>query len=877
MKQPLLILSFLFPFFSMAQPGAIPPNVFPKEAFTFKNIQKTPCNCDPNYPNTPWVCDAYDYEMTPGYDKLQRSIYLGPDRPNCWDKLVLFHYTNPNTQTVYIRFVQPETGWPSSSVMYYYYPDEIVFSWWEEREGAQILLDEKKFNNPFTQSGFSEDTILQPKLKINGNSNKSIFKINSNANIKNLRLFYGAIPYRNDFMYDIDSGTLKLIKESDHEIIYEYTHPIKAHPNIKNYFFSIADNSAIIPANPPYPEQPFWLYSVYFIHETPSIKLSIIQEQNGVEKIINTTEFNQQSEFNEILKTKIATDASTSTLIRISSEEPIDHLKLRIISLPKSSATNTDKEIMGELKVEKSTPKEVTYRYIHPSFIDPAIKDLALDLYSEASGYETSIYQPIFKLTPPPTLLLHGLWSNGSIWIDLPQRLATTGHNLRLVRRVTYPNGASFKDNAFVLRSNIDVLLTTALFQNVLATKVNVVAHSMGGLLARQYIQNANFKKDINKLITLNTPHSGSQIANIIDSDQSLKFFLGFVLSIPKEGALENLRVNSTAIKALNQNPTQNMNEVLVHGIVSEKPFDNSWISKKVESIASQTALLKLCSDVNATEVDFNRCLREKVFKEPNDWIVGISSQGGGLPLANTTYFSGINHMEAHTAPAVIQRVTDLLNEKNSSSSFSRAGYNPVVLAPPDGFNQTLSKKTTGGIKITYPIRDQQIRTSSTLNVNVEGSSDIKNLLFAFASDSLGVNSQILLNASKGSFPIVIPDKLNQPLKLLIIGFDATGGIVGDTLTVQISSSVSSNFEAPPKENQFTVAPNPFQNKIEVQWDKTLEGELTLYDVLGREVWSQKVSGERINTDLSFLGAGIYFLRLEYDGRFHVVKITKKE
>lgn len=877
MKQILLIFGFLFPFAAVAQPGTIPPNVFPKEAFTYKSMQKTPCNCDPNYPNSPWVCDAYDYEMTPGYNKPQYTIHLGAERPNCWDKLLLFHYTNSNTGIVFIRFVQPETGWPSTSVMYYYYPDELIFSWWEEREGSQILLDEKKFNDPFTQKGFDENTILQPKLRINGNSNKSIFKINSIANIRNLRLFYGVIPYKNEFIYDLEVGTLKLIKESDHEIIYEYIHPIKAHPNVKNYYFGIADQSAIMPPNPPYPEQPFWLYPVYFIHETPALKLSIIQEENGTEKIISTTEFNQQSEFNEILNTKIATDASTSTLIRISSAEPIDHLKLRVVSLPKSSVPNTDKEIMGELKIEKSTPKEVTYRYTHPSFIDPAIKDLALDLYSEASGNETSLYQPIFKRTPPPTLLLHGLWSNGSIWINLPQKLANTGHNLRLVRRATYPNGASFKDNGLVLRSNIDVLLTAALFQNVLATKVNIVAHSMGGLLARQYIQNANFKKDINKLITLNTPHSGSPIANIIDSDQPLKALLGFILSIPKEGALENLRVNSEAIKTLNQHPAQNMTEVLVHSIVSEKPFDNSWISKKAESLASQTALLKFCSEASTPEVDFNRCLREKVFKEPNDWIVGLSSQEGGLPLANITHFSNINHMEVHAASPVVQRVTDLLNEKNSSSSFSRAGYKPVVLPPPDGFNQTLSKKAVGNLKITYPIRGQQIRSFSTLMVNVAGSSDIKNLLFAFASDSLGVGSQVLLNASSGVFPITIPDKLNQPLKLVTIGFDTAGGIVGDTLTVQISSSVSTDFEVPPKGNPFTVAPNPFQNHVQIQWNKTLQGELTLYDILGKKVWSKKVSGEGMSTDFSFLSTGIYFLRLEYDRHFYVAKIIKKE
>lgn len=42
------------------------------------------------------------------------------------------------------------------------------------------------------------------------------------------------------------------------------------------------------------------------------------------------------------------------------------------------------------------------------------------------------------------------------------------------------------------------------------ATKVNIVAHSMGGLIARAYIQSNNYNNDVDKLIMLGTPHYGS-------------------------------------------------------------------------------------------------------------------------------------------------------------------------------------------------------------------------------------------------------------------------------------------------------------------------------------------------------------------------------
>ncbi len=44
-------------------------------------------------------------------------------------------------------------------------------------------------------------------------------------------------------------------------------------------------------------------------------------------------------------------------------------------------------------------------------------------------------------------------------------------------------------------------------------TKVDLVAHSMGGLVAREYAQSTEYRRDIDQLIFLGTPHKGSQKA----------------------------------------------------------------------------------------------------------------------------------------------------------------------------------------------------------------------------------------------------------------------------------------------------------------------------------------------------------------------------
>lgn len=887
MKNLLFILGLFLPMMTFAQPGSIPPNAFPKAAFRYKSVQKSPCYCDSNYPNTPWVCDAYDYEVAPGYKKYRLTVLTGGSPSPCWDKLwgVRYGATGPNDTTAVVRFIQPETGWPGATI-YYYYPEEILFSWAEEKNGAQVPIDEKKLNDPYTQGTLEKAGSFKGALAINGGMKKSYFKVKSRANIKELRLYIGVLTYKTEAMPDLDAGSLKLLDVTDHEIQYEYTHPIKLHPNVKSFYLAIGDQSTATAETAPFPGQAFWLYTVGLPVQVPTLKLTLLQEQDGTEKEISTTEFKDPIQFNEVLKTRLAADGTSTTLIRLSSTESINHLKMRPMTLPKSSSSVTDKEAIGELKLEKSIDKELTYRFTHPNYIDKNIKDFAFDIYTETSGTENVLYQPIVRLTPAPVVFLHGLWSDRFIWASLSDVLLQRGYARRMMSFINYPNGASFQNNSGVLRRSIDLALTSMKSQNILAGRVDVVAHSMGGILTRQYIQSGAFKKDVNKLITLNTPHSGSQIANVIYSDKDLLWYLGFAVDIPTDGALENLKVNSTATQKLNQNPAQNMSEVSVHGIVTEKPIDNTWIANtidkfnyfgKAEAIVTRTALFRLCSDPNVIGVDYDKCLKEKVFKEPNDWIVGGSSQAGGLPEANLTRFSGINHMEVHSNSGVGQRVADLLAQKNTASSFSRTGYKPVSLAPPDGFNSALSKAAAGRVQIIFPARGQAVRANSTLNVQVQGSPDIKNLLLVFASDSLGVDSQVALNAAQARFPIVLPPQLNQNLKLALLGFDAQGKVTGDTLTVRISSTVANESESLPTTADLTISPNPIVQQATIQWITEERGELEVYDILGRKVWGITVQGKEVKADLSMLKSGIYLVQLKTRTHLKTAKLVKVE
>jgi len=79
----------------------------------------------------------------------------------------------------------------------------------------------------------------------------------------------------------------------------------------------------------------------------------------------------------------------------------------------------------------------------------------------------------------------------------------------------------SFEVNRTFVGGYIDELIKNCGQNRLSAGKVDVVGHSMGGILSRLYIQEGvgaiTYKKNIHKLVTINTPHSGSPLANIVE------------------------------------------------------------------------------------------------------------------------------------------------------------------------------------------------------------------------------------------------------------------------------------------------------------------------------------------------------------------------
>jgi pimeloyl-ACP methyl ester carboxylesterase len=139
-------------------------------------------------------------------------------------------------------------------------------------------------------------------------------------------------------------------------------------------------------------------------------------------------------------------------------------------------------------------------------------------------------------LEPPPLLLIHGIWSsargagfspgsNGFFdWIA-----GQYPHSL--IYPVDYGTNSSkaFSDSStqWVLLSKMQDALADAAAKGMAARSVDVVAHSMGGLVTRYFLSQGPpsqspelLPNPVHKLITIGTPHLGTNLATTLVNNQ---------------------------------------------------------------------------------------------------------------------------------------------------------------------------------------------------------------------------------------------------------------------------------------------------------------------------------------------------------------------
>ncbi|MEV8536013.1 alpha/beta fold hydrolase [Streptomyces sp. NPDC051211] len=112
----------------------------------------------------------------------------------------------------------------------------------------------------------------------------------------------------------------------------------------------------------------------------------------------------------------------------------------------------------------------------------------------------------------PPALLLHGFTDNRSVFVLLRRSLAA--HGGRRVETYNYsPLTRDLREAARRLDRRVEELCA-----RTGQDRVDLVGHSLGGLVARYYVQCLGGDARVRTLVTLGTPHSGTTVAPFMDA-----------------------------------------------------------------------------------------------------------------------------------------------------------------------------------------------------------------------------------------------------------------------------------------------------------------------------------------------------------------------
>ncbi|MEV6382983.1 alpha/beta fold hydrolase [Streptomyces sp. NPDC051773] len=112
----------------------------------------------------------------------------------------------------------------------------------------------------------------------------------------------------------------------------------------------------------------------------------------------------------------------------------------------------------------------------------------------------------------PPVVLLHGFIDNRSVFVLLRRSLAQ--HGGRHLESLNYsPLTCDIRAAADLLGRHIEDLC-----ERTGQERVDVVGHSLGGLIARYYVQRLGGDHRVRTLVTLGTPHGGTRAVPLADA-----------------------------------------------------------------------------------------------------------------------------------------------------------------------------------------------------------------------------------------------------------------------------------------------------------------------------------------------------------------------
>lgn len=413
-----------------------------------------------------------------------------------------------------------------------------------------------------------------------------------------------------------------------------------------------------------------------------------------------------------------------------------------------------------------------------------------------SNGKDTDSLFVDIEIARVPLVLLHGLNSDEDCWKSFAEKLVSENiYAKEQIDRSGYArtNCRYFTTNVGVPQKKIDNLLRKyRSIYKIVATKADLVGHSMGGILSRlhvQYISNEN----VHKVITVNTPHSGSELGDICNTipDALRKFVVG-IAGFNSDEAITNLAVDSYEIdNYLNNEVAMNrMTGIPVHAVVTEaskiQDLENTEIvdikSLFMSGVGNVSKVLNMSKDGWLCIIQLVRGLGYNDLNEigASDYVVSVQSQKGGLYESNTSYIKGPWHCGSPDDENVKSSIKSLLLASCESNVFSRNGFHPTdrkfnIISKAKSAKMKAADSSAISAELSAEIDGE------TISINAPGISSIpEKMLFAkFSDDSFSLSDTEQLNC-------IIPSTYQGEINAYAIWRNNLGELSIDSISINV-------------------------------------------------------------------------------------------
>jgi pimeloyl-ACP methyl ester carboxylesterase len=463
-------------------------------------------------------------------------------------------------------------------------------------------------------------------------------------------------------------------------------------------------------------------------------------------------------------------------------------------------------------------------------------------------GNTTKFSVPL-TLVRPPLLLVHGLWSSRKGWSSFWMRSPASSY-VTFAADYESTNAASFSTNYPMVKDFVASTLAQARQASIAATQVDVVAHSMGGILTRLYANNASMfmrpdnynKGDIHRIVTLDTPHGGSTFGNLLvmlhsqnptDLETTVQ---GLTHGSVVNGAVCDLAENSPGLEPLTSATNVKSQVVTATG----GPTGSFWNGvgslhlSSFEAALTKTKCVKrniffVCT---ATQPVFDQTTVNAFrFTHPNDAIIALCGQQGGLggpctlagpdsPSPGSFNFPNLIHFGADLF--FFQLVAGVTN----TNAVSTAVF-PLLDGPDSGFASSIPGMASNGtgVPITVAGRGAGVDGPAYASQCVSGSpppmkTNISFLAPVQEKTNVRMNTPIAHAATADSRVTITSPTNGQvfaPGASVTVNVSITGGLLANDVSVlipMIGTQEGVNYNGSSYQVTFTI-PNtvagPFQ------------------------------------------------------------------